>query len=150
MDNISVRQAVLADIEALAVLFDAYRQFYEQGSDLPGAKQFLLDRFEHGESVLFIAFEGSDPVGLAQLYPSFSSVSLGRIFILNDLFVNEAGRRKGVGSSLLVASIAFARSVGAIRLSLSTASTNLKAQALYEAEGWERDDDFFYVYPLGT
>ncbi|NHZ32814.1 GNAT family N-acetyltransferase [Massilia rubra] len=148
MSTIHIRQAVLADLDALSVLFDGYRQFYERDSNLAAAKQFLADRFNHGESVLFIAHEGAEPVGFAQLYPSFSSVSLGRIYILNDLFVNELGRRKGVGSRLIAASVDFAKTVGAIRLALSTAHINTKAQALYEATGWERDDDFFYVYTI--
>lgn len=148
MSTIQIRQAVLADLDALSVLFDGYRQFYERESDVAAAKQFLTDRFNHGESVVFIAHDGTEPVGFAQLYPSFSSVSLGRIYIVNDLFVNAAGRRKGVGAGLLSASIDFAKTVGAIRLALSTAHTNANAQALYEAKGWTRDDDFFYVYPL--
>ncbi|NHZ43775.1 GNAT family N-acetyltransferase [Massilia aquatica] len=148
MSMIQIRQAVLADLDALSILFDGYRQFYQRDSDVTAAKQFLSDRFNHGESVVFIAHEGSEPVGFAQLYPSFSSVSLGRIFILNDLFVSESGRRKGVGSRLISASVDFAKTVGSIRLALSTASTNANAQALYEAKGWERDDDFFYVYTI--
>ncbi|MDM5178934.1 GNAT family N-acetyltransferase [Massilia sp. DJPM01] len=147
MSTMDIRQAGLADLDALSVLFDGYRQFYGRESDVPAAKKFLSDRIQHAESVVFIAHEGADPIGFVQLYPSFSSVSLGRIYILNDLFVNEAGRRKGVGAGLLAASIEFAKSAGAIRLALSTANTNTSAQALYETEGWERDDDFFYIYP---
>lgn len=148
MITIKIRQAVLADLDALSVLFDGYRQFYRQDSDVAAARQFLTDRFNHGESLIFIAHDGNEPVGFTQLYPSFSSVSLGRIFILNDLFVNQLGRRKGVGSQLISAAVDFAKTVGAIRLALSTASTNANAQALYEAKGWERDDDFFYVYTI--
>jgi GNAT superfamily N-acetyltransferase len=152
MNTIQIRQAVLADLAPLALLFDGYRQFYGRASDVAGARAFLTARFEHGESVLFIAHDsdhtGEHAVGFAQLYPSFSSVSLGRIYILNDLFVSESGRRKGVGSQLLAASVAFAQAVGAIRLALSTAHNNARAQALYEAEGWQRDDDVFYVHTL--
>lgn len=148
MSTIRIRQAALVDLDALSVLFDGYRQFYGRDSNLPAAKQFLSDRFNHAESVLFIAHDGSNPVGFTQLYPSFSSVSLGRIFILNDLFVNELGRRKGVGTALLCAAVEYAKAVGAIRLALSTALTNTAAQTLYESEGWERDDDFFYVFPI--
>ncbi len=148
MGTVSTRQAVLADIDLVVPLFDGYRQFYGQGSNAGGARQFLLERFEHGESVIFLAFDGAEPVGFTQLYPSFSSVSMGRIFILNDLFVSETGRRKGVGARLLAAASAYARTLGAIRLGLSTACTNTTAQALYEAQGWVRDDDFFYTYTL--
>jgi hypothetical protein len=55
MSNITVRQAVLADLEALVPLFDGYRQFYGRPNDTSAAREFLLARFNHGESVLFIA-----------------------------------------------------------------------------------------------
>ena len=101
MQDLVVRQAVFADLEALAPLFDGYRQFYGRTPDLPAARAFLSDRFEHGESVVFIAHAAAAPVGFTQLYPSFSSVSLARTFILNDLFVVAGQRRGGVGSALL-------------------------------------------------
>jgi hypothetical protein len=96
MNTITVRQAVLSDLEALAPLFDSYRQFYGRASDLSAATAFLSARFNHNESVLFIAHEGDKTVGFTQLYPSFSSVSMARILVLNDLFVDEHARRKGV------------------------------------------------------
>lgn len=143
MSDITVRQAVLSDIEDLVPLFDCYRQFYGCPSEEPAAKDFLFARFNHGESVLFIAHKGRVPVGFTQLYPSFSSVSLARIYVLNDLFVHEQARRKGVASKLMSAAIEFARSSGAVRVSLSTAATNEAAQALYQLAGWKRDEQFF-------
>jgi GNAT superfamily N-acetyltransferase len=148
LNTIRIRQAVLADLDALSLLFDGYRQFYGQASDPAGARQFLLDRFQHVDSVLFIAHDGDTALGFTQLYPSFSSVSMARIYILNDLYVHAAGRRKGIGAQLLAAAAAYAKTVGAVRLALSTAHDNHSAQALYEAQGWQRDDDFFYVLPL--
>lgn len=147
--SIFVQQAVFADLDVLVPLFDSYRQFYGQASDLAGAKAFLTERFEHGESVLFLAKDEGTPVGFTQLYPSFSSVSMARTFVLNDLFVAPHGRRKGVGERLLGAAEEYARAVGAVRLVLSTAVTNAAAQALYEATGWLREEQF-YVYNLPT
>lgn len=146
MNSITVRQAVLADLDALAQLFDGYRQFYDRSSDVGAARAFLLERFNHGESVLFVAHEGNKPVGFTQLYPSFSSASLARIFVLNDLFVHEQARRKGVASKLMSAAVEFARSLGAVRVSLSTAVTNETAQALYQSGGWKRDEQFFVYH----
>jgi GNAT superfamily N-acetyltransferase len=149
MTGVTVRQAALADLDALAPLFDGYRQFYGQSSDLPGARKFLLERFERGESVIFIAEMGDSAIGFTQLYPSFSSVSMARIFILNDLFVAPHGRGHGAGKGLLNAAAQYARSVGAVRLTLATAVTNVPAQTLYESAGWQRDEEF-YVYNLPT
>ncbi len=142
-----VRQATILDLEQLAPLFDRYRQFYGRASDVAAAREFLLARFTNKESTLLIAHEDERPIGFTQLYPSFSSVSLARIFILNDLFVSEQARRNGVASALMSAAVKFASTLGAVRLSLSTAITNDAAQALYHSTGWKRDDQFF-VYHL--
>ena len=125
-------------------LFDSYRQFYGRESNLGAAREFLSARFNHGESVMFIAHETHEPVGFVQLYPSFSSVALARIFILNDIFVSARSRKRGVASLLIEAAIEYARSLNAARLSLSTAVTNQTAQALYQSAGWKRDEQFFY------
>jgi GNAT superfamily N-acetyltransferase len=129
-------------------LFDAYRQFYRKPSDLNLARQFLFERFHHNQSIVFLALrpDGS-AVGFTQLYPSFSSASAARIFILNDLFVQPEARRAGVGSALLAAAASLGRALGAVRLTLSTEVMNAAAQALYETEGWTRQTDF-YVYNL--
>jgi len=147
--SISVRQAVLSDLEELSGLFDEYRQFQKQPSDRDAARAFLKARFDHGESVLFIAHDAGAPVGFAQLYPSFSSVSLARVFVLNDLFVNPAGRRRGVAAGLLAAVEAHAWALGAARVTLNVARDNEVAQQLYEACGWKRDEQFdmFHRFP---
>ena len=147
--QVDVRQAVLADLDDLAALFDDYRQFQKQASDLDAARAFLRARFDHGESVLFIARDGDTPLGFAQLYPSFSSVALARVFVLNDLFVNVAGRRRGVASALLAAVESHAFALGAVRVSLNVAKDNPVAQQLYQARGWKRDEQFdmFHRFP---
>ena len=88
-------------------------------------------------------------IGFTQLYPSFSSISAARLFILNDLFVSPDARRSGAGSALLRAAADFGRAANAVELELSTAMSNHGAQALYEREGWQRDQEFF-VYRLRT
>jgi GNAT superfamily N-acetyltransferase len=126
----------------LVPLFDAYRRFYRGAGDPDGARRFLLERFERNQSVVFLAFDGAAAVGFTQLYPSFSSVSMARIFILNDLFVAAEARGRGAASALLHAAADFGRSAGAVRLALSTELTNTAAQALYEKHGWKRDTVF--------
>jgi GNAT superfamily N-acetyltransferase len=141
--TLSIKRAEAADLDALAALFDGYRQFYLQPSDPAGARAFLAARIERGESVIFLAGDETGPCGFTQLYPSFTSAGMKRIYILNDLFVTPRARGKGVGGGLLRHAVAFARGEGAARLVLSTAVDNLTAQSLYEAEGWERDEAFF-------
>ena len=151
MNTVSVRQALLSDLDHVAPLFDWYRQFQGQASDLPAARDFLRARFDHGESIVFIAEDGGQAVGFAQLYPSFSSVSLARVFVLNDLFVAESGRRKGVATRLLAAIETFAWTLGATRVTLNVARPNTTAQALYQSQGWRQDGQFFmyHRYPGG-
>jgi ribosomal protein S18 acetylase RimI-like enzyme len=146
--KIAVRPATIADLEALVPLFDAYRRFYRKLRDLELARRFLKERLQHNQSVVFVACdEDGSAVGFTQLYPSFSSASAARIFILNDLFVKPEARRTGAGRLLLEAAAQFGRAAGAVRLTLSTEVTNTAAQALYEASGWKRQTDF-YAYDL--
>lgn len=142
---ITVRRAQLADVAVVAPLFDAYRQFYGKPSDPGLAARFLTERLANGESIVYVAeTRDGEAVGFTQLYPSFSSVSTGRIYILNDLFVAPSARRANVGRGLLHAAREFARGKGALRLTLSTAKSNEKAQALYESEGWVRDEQYYH------
>jgi GNAT superfamily N-acetyltransferase len=142
----AVRQAVAADVETLAVLFDHYRQFQGQAANLAAARSFLAARFDHGESIVFIATVGGTAAGFAQLYPSYSSTSLSRVFILNDLFVLEAVRGQRVASQLLSAVESYAWSFGASRVTLNVARTNVSAQQVYAARGWKQDDQFFMFH----
>ncbi len=144
---IQVQRAELADLDALVGLFDAYRQFYRNPSDLEGARLFLTDRLERHESVIFLALRAGTAVGFTQLFPSFSSSAMQRIFILNDLYVTPTAQRSGIGSALIDAAVTHGREQGAARLTLSTELSNKTAQALYEARGWRRDTTFC-VYNL--
>jgi GNAT superfamily N-acetyltransferase len=146
MNSITVRQAVFSDLDELADLFDKYRVFQGKDSDFVAARAFLQARFDHGESVAFIAYDSSLPLGFAQLYPSYSSTSLARVFILNDLFVHEKGRRKGVASKLLAALESYAWAHSAARVTLNVAKDNELGQALYEAQGWSKDEQFFMYH----
>src|ERR1039457_166296 len=108
---IAIHQATLHDLGRLAPLFDGYRQFYGQRSDLAAARAFLLDRFSHFESIIFIASRDGVAIGFTQLYPSFSSISLARIYVLSDLFVANNARKLGAGRLLLEAAADFGRSI---------------------------------------
>lgn len=142
--SITIRQAGLADVEIIAPLFDMYRQFYQQAPDLPLAREFIRERLALLESVIFLAEnERAQVIGFAQLYPSFSSVSAMRIWILNDLFVTESARGHSAGKALLNAAETHAKATGAKRLDLSTAYDN-PAQKLYEAQGYVRDSGFYH------
>ena len=137
-------RAELGDLDALVPLFDGYRRFYAQPSDPDGARTFLADRLKRGESVIFLAVVDGVIAGFTQLYPSFSSVSLTRSWILNDLFVAVEGRGSGAGRALVERAERWAVETGAKGLTLTTQLTNLAAQRLYETCGWTKDEEFFH------
>ncbi|MEH7419072.1 GNAT family N-acetyltransferase [Neobacillus drentensis] len=143
-----IQKAAITELEPLLELFDLYRMFYKQKSDLVGAKQFLTERISQHESVAFIALDGENPLGFVQLYPSFSSVSMKRSWILNDLYVKKEVRGMGVGENLLKKAIEFAKETGAKGLFLETASDNDNAQRLYEKIGFKKETNYFYYYSI--
>lgn len=142
MSKLVVRKANSADLDALVPLFDDYRVFYGRDSDPAGAREFLVSRFARNESIIFIASRDGEAVGFTQLFPSFSSATMARTYILNDLFVGESFRKQGVGRQLLDAAVEFGKLDGAARLTLSTAIDNHAAQALYRRGGWKQDEQF--------
>jgi ribosomal protein S18 acetylase RimI-like enzyme len=144
MNDVEIERAGLPHLEELVPLFIAYRSFYGRAEDAR-ARPFLRERLSRGESVVFLARRAGLAVGFTQLYPCFASVSLGRMFILYDLFVAPEARRCGAARALLRAAVEYAASQQAVELLLQTAVTNLAAQRLYEREGWVRDNEF-YVY----
>lgn len=141
---ITTRLATLADLDAVAALFDAYRQFYEQPADLGLARRFIEARLQRDESVVIVACNADQAiVGICQLYPTFCSVEAKPVYVLYDLYVDASARRSGAGSALLRAAEQLARERGMARMELSTARTNTTAQSVYEALGWVRNDAFF-------
>lgn len=142
MPSIDIRTATAHDLDALTPLFDGYRVFYEQESDPARARAFLADRLRQADSVIFLATVEDQPAGFVQMYPAFSSVSTTRIWILNDLYVIRDVRRLGVARNLIRHAMEWARSRGAVRLILETATDNIPAKTLYEDLGWIRDTEF--------
>jgi ribosomal protein S18 acetylase RimI-like enzyme len=151
LGSFEIRRAASGDTDAVAGLFDAYRQFYRREPDLDGARTFIAERLARAESVIFLAEDAGVPLAFVQLYPSFTSAGMARIFVLNDLFVTPDARGRGIATALLRRAAEFGSSEGAARLTLSTATDNELAQGVYERAGWQRDDAFLvYQLALGT
>lgn len=144
----NIHQATINDLDSLTELFDFYRLFYKQASDLKGAREFLKERLTKNESVIFIAYEDGKPVGFTQLFPSFSSVSMQKSLVLNDLYVKETARRKGVAKELINRAIALAKETKAKGILLETGKENVNAQKLYEMIGFTKESNYFYYYSL--
>lgn len=143
-----VIRASAPDANRIAPLLDAYRVFYKKQPDLAASLHFLQERLSAHDSVVYMAL-AHDPatrtdiaIGFAQLYPTFTTVGLQRMWVLNDLFVDPDHRRRGVGQMLMQAAELHARQTHALGLSLLTAHDNLDAQHVYSREGWSRDEQF--------
>jgi ribosomal protein S18 acetylase RimI-like enzyme len=146
MTTLHTRIATLTDLDDIAPLFDAYRQFYAQAPDLALASSFIRDRLQNNESVILLACnEALQVLGFCQLYPTFCSVEAKPIYTLYDLFVRPQARRSGAGKMLLQAAEVLASARGKARMDLTTARTNQPAQAAYASLGWVRDE-VFYAY----
>ncbi len=158
MAQVIVRRAGAEDLDEASWLFDAYRQFYGAASDPAASREFLAARLERDESVVLIAYPEpsasvrcTGAVGFAQLYRSFSSVSLGPVVILNDLFVAPEWRRSGVARRLVDRAATYAAGAGALRLELATQHNNHAALRLYGVLGFIPDSEFTHLnLPLGT
>ncbi len=142
---ISTRKASRADLSFLIDLLDGYRVFYKQASDREAAKLFLEARFREEDSDIFIAEIDGTPAGFVQLYPSYSTVSLRPMYILNDLYTHPTFRGKGVGTALLKRAQEFCAEKDGKGLTLETAVDN-PAQTLYERLGWEKDIHCFHYF----
>lgn len=124
--------------ELVCELFDQYRVFYVQESDVDRAKEFIQKRLDNNESAIFVALEGNKSIGFTQLYPKYSSIRTKKSWILNDLYVAKTHRKKGVGENLIRVAMDYARQDGASTVELSTAIDNYTAQSLYERIGFKK------------
>ncbi|WP_454855481.1 N-acetyltransferase family protein [Promicromonospora soli] len=162
--SVDVRPATDDDVDAVVDLFRQYLRFYDQEVPAAEARAYLTARRDAGDSVLLVAelrpeggeapsagSDGGGLVGFAQSYPTWSSVSLSRSWVLNDLFVTPAARGTGAARALVQDTCRRAKDAGAIRVSLATAWDNVAAQGLYESEGFMRDQHFHhYAFVTGA
>ncbi|MGN7820968.1 GNAT family N-acetyltransferase [Chitinophaga sp. 22536] len=141
-----VVQASTMHTNEVAVLFDAYRSYFDQAPDFKGALAFISERFKQQDSVIFVAFEKDEIVGFAQLYPLFTSLGMKRGWLLNDVYVLEEHRGKGAGGALVDAAVEHGRKTDAAWVMLQTYVANTGAQKLYQSKGFKKDTNSFYFY----
>lgn len=144
-------QATLEHLDLLTPLFVKYREFYGSLPYPDSSRAFLEKRLRRKESVIYLALSDDDNklMGFCQLYPSFSSLSLKRVWILNDIYVAEDARRQLVADNLMRTAKKMAKETQAVRLRVSTSSDNEVAQKTYESIGFREDTEFKnYVLPI--
>ncbi|MDF0726692.1 GNAT family N-acetyltransferase [Cytobacillus sp. S13-E01] len=146
--TVQIVQATTNEVQLVAPLFNQYRVYYEQESNESGTVHYLKERLDHNESVIFIACnsEKTEAYGFTQLYPSFSSISMRKTWILNDLFVKDEARRMGIAKKIMIAAHDFAKATDAKGVSLETAEDNLGARRLYESLGYKMDNEYLHYF----
>ena len=145
---ISIQKFDNQDIGDLAQVFDLYRIFYQKESDIKGAEQFLKARMKNNESVIYIALdnEKNKIVGFVQLYPLFSSTRMQKLWLLNDLYVIETYRSKGISKMLIDAGKNLCKDTNACGLMLETAKDNIIGNQLYPATDFVLDTEHNFYF----
>lgn len=142
-------QASLEHLDQLTPMFVDYREFYNAMPQQEDSKAFLTERLNKQEAIILLAIENDVALGFCLVYPSFSSVLLRPIWILNDMYVTEESRRKQVANKLLKALAKQARENNVVRLRVSIHASNEIAQRLYESADFLEDQNFrSYILPL--
>ena len=142
MKDLQIIRAELGNIDIASVIFNDYRIFYNQKSNIKSCYDFLLDRTINDESLIYLGLIENNPVAFMQIYQSFSSVGLKKIYILNDLYVAEQYRGKKVGRAMLVKALEVAKTQNITKIILQTAKNNQPAQNLYQSFGFSQDQEF--------
>jgi GNAT superfamily N-acetyltransferase len=145
-DVISVRQARILDLSRIVPVFDSYREYFKQERNPVEVERFLFDKFEHLESVILIAEHEGEVIGFAQLYPIFSSLTLQRVWLLNDFFICEDYRHKGIGKKLFEEVKEFSLLTRSKGIELSVEHINEKAWQFWESQGFILVEEFRYYF----
>jgi ribosomal protein S18 acetylase RimI-like enzyme len=140
-------QATTEHLDFITPLFNDYRKFYNQEPDLNLVRSFIEERIKNNQSVIFLAMVNEKGAGFTQLYPSFSSVAMKKIWILNDLYVSPQYRRQNIAGGLINKAVELGKQSGAARITLETDIDNYQAQALYDKTGF-RKIGHCYFYQL--
>ena len=127
------------EAETVARLLVAFRD--HNGRDWPSDNAFLASvekLIERTDTEFLLASAGDDspPEGVCQVRFRFSVWTASDDCWLEDLFVSEAARGKGVGAALVEAAIERARVRGCRRIELDTAEDNESALRLYTRLGF--------------
>jgi len=148
--GLTIEPVTVEQLDALLPLIAAYQRFYEVDDVDDDRNRAFFSRFlaPSEDGMLIAAWEGSEPLGYACMYWHFTSLVPAETVLMNDLFVTEDARGRGVGRALIEACAAIGRERGAHHLEWATAPDNRTAQRLYDTTGAERTEWFQYDLDL--
>jgi GNAT superfamily N-acetyltransferase len=144
--EVEIAPITAEEFEELLPLIAAYQRFYEVEEISDERNRAFFRRFlaPSEDGLLLGARSDGRLIGYACLYWHFSSTEACESVLMNDLYVDEAARGKGVGRALIEASAEVARERGVPFVEWSTAPDNHTAQRLYDSLGAERSEWFSY------
>jgi GNAT superfamily N-acetyltransferase len=91
---------------------------------------------KHPTTIVFLAFEGDLPVGVAVCFRAFSTFAARPLINIHDLHVLPSHQGRGIGQALIRAVEDKARSLGCCKLSLEVLENNHRARKTYTAAGF--------------
>nr|WP_263323282.1 GNAT family N-acetyltransferase [Neobacillus sp. Marseille-Q6967] len=141
-NKLITRQATIQDLGRIIPIFDSYREYFGQPKNPEAVERFLFQKFERLESIIYIAEQDSEVIGIAQLYPVFSSLTLERVWLLNDFFISEQYRNRAVGTMLFNKVKEFSSLTKAKGIELTVEHVNQKAWQFWERQGFKLDEEF--------
>ena len=141
-----IRRATLSDLDQLVELFEAYRIWYRQEADSARATEFLNERLTKEDAIIYIAVHEGSAVGFTQLYPSFSSTRMARLWVLNDLYVSEKYRGQQISKKLIAAAKDTCRETNGCGILLETEKNNSIGNNLYPKTGFHLEENNFYFW----
>ena len=148
--SMEIIRATKEHLPLVLPLFDAYRQFYEQSSDIEASEAYLAERLANNESALFLAYEekGAEKIGVGftQLYLTFSSVALKKFWVLHDLYVHEEYRKRGVAKQLISRSKELALENAPMGLVIESRISNQSAQHLFDSVGFVTEGEHYFYF----
>ncbi len=139
-----IKQASLFYLEPLCLLFEQYRDFYHVPVAKKQNRHFLAQRIKNKDSIIFIIFEQQQASGFINIYPSYSSIAMQPMWIINDLFITPSCRRKGLATQLMKETIRYANKNEVFSIKLATSVDNIAAQSLYSSLGFQLNNEFNY------
>lgn len=134
-------------LDQLVPVIEEYRQYCGAQPSPGKTRSFLLDLYSQKKAVTFLAIDepSNNVMGFINLFPSYSTLSLQKIWILNDLGVAKKYRGNGVAKALIQKALSMAKDSGADRVELKTQKTNISAQQLYASLRFTIDEEnIFY------
>ncbi len=141
-----IKLCEINDLERLAPLFDDYRQHFKQASDLESVRNYLQQRLEANETKIYLVQTGEELHGFVLLYPSFSSIGLAPIWILNDFYLKSGNQKRLMAKALLDQIRLDCHDAGGIRIEVTTRKENHKLHKLYKEYGFEKDYKYDYYF----